>query len=150
MISKRKFGIQTTMRSQSTSLALWAAVGIFFLCQLPLCFAGRISHQVRSTQAEVVKQSSPVQPLLGKTALLYQREQLEGFASGDIFPSPGHQNPAKSPPVHSADHSTSRLSLRDLHALDRRDVLRCDDGPCVDGRYVASAPVFWSHILTFP
>ncbi|RDL41225.1 putative glycoside hydrolase family 18 protein [Venustampulla echinocandica] len=57
--------------------------------------------------------------------------------------SPGHQNPAKAPavPIPNIENTTltfnnsvSAFDPRDLnlHSFQRRDALRCDDGPCVD------------------
>jgi hypothetical protein len=70
--------------------------------------------------------------------------------------SPAHQNPSKAPatPMHSFEdstlnfnnytstNSTSAFNTRNFgsRALQRRDALRCDDAPCVDGRYVFYNP----------
>lgn len=62
-----------------------------------------------------------------------------------IIFSPGHQNPAKAPatpmpntegPATTYNNSVSAFNPRDLNPLQSRDALRCDDGPCIDGRYV--------------
>lgn len=34
------------------------------------------------------------------------------------------------------NNSESAFNPRGLNPLQRRDALRCDDGPCIDGRYV--------------
>ncbi|KAH6991732.1 oviduct-specific glycoprotein [Fusarium venenatum] len=59
--------------------------------------------------------------------------------------SPAHQNPDEAPPVHiPADAigmnksltnytSASHLQTRSASLLQKRDALRCDNGPCIDG-----------------
>ncbi|KAL3428232.1 hypothetical protein PVAG01_01741 [Phlyctema vagabunda] len=57
---------------------------------------------------------------------------------------PGHQNPAKAPPVPTPNIEISVIDLNstissrnfgdlNLHPIQRRGPLRCDDGECVDG-----------------
>jgi hypothetical protein len=59
--------------------------------------------------------------------------------------SPGHRNPAKAPAIPitniedsaiTYNNSVSAFNPREFNLLQRRDALRCDNGPCVDGRYV--------------
>src|SRR5437868_3856626 len=107
------------MRSYLSSSVPWAV--LFFLCLIPLIFMEnwRVTHQLRSTEARGIQESSASVPYV------QQREEVVG---ANIFHSPGHQNPARAPPVPSTDHSVSLLTSRNLDHLTKRDALRCDNG----------------------
>jgi hypothetical protein len=69
----------------------------------------------------------------------------------EIKRNPAHQNPDEAPPVQiPADAigmnktltnytAASHLQTRNVNLLQKRDALRCDDGPCIDGRCVCDS-----------
>ncbi|KAI9150631.1 Chitotriosidase-1 [Paramyrothecium foliicola] len=105
------------MRSRVKDSALWAVLGLVAL------FCSVLFLLVSQTHGE-----SP------------QHTFSKRFAPG--LHGPAHQNPAKAPaePLPQAIEQLSTeltashfLHARELHSLGKRDALRCDDGPCVDG-----------------
>ena len=92
-----------------------------------------------------------------KVSVLYKRNLHKIAWRDTIVLSPAHQNPVKAPPAETPEdlkldqslNSDANLTSRSLHSLERRDggPLYCNDGPCIDGRYV-SLCVSLSLILT--
>jgi chitinase len=118
------------MRSRSPfNLALWALVAGFLLvlCASPAVYT---RHQRRDG-------SSNLKPHIPS------RRAGQDIGRSLTSHSPMHQDPAKAPPQplpevmagFSAKRSDSSfLTARSIHhQLGKRDALRCDDGPCIDG-----------------
>ncbi|ESZ99230.1 oviduct-specific glycoprotein [Sclerotinia borealis F-4128] len=118
------------IQSQPTTKLL---VGLFFLCLAALIHAepdySRHPRDISNSYSNlnVKRQNSSI-----------------GDAWRDIVFSPGHQNPAKSPAIPmpnienttlTFNNSVSAFNPRDvnIHSLQRRDALRCDSAPCIDG-----------------
>ncbi|KAG7141347.1 hypothetical protein HYQ45_018816 [Verticillium longisporum] len=116
------------MRSQSsTSLTVFAVVGIILLCLPALIFAD-VAYQPRAGRTIAQRDSDNTD--------LSWRDQI-------VF-SPAHQDPAKAPavPIAALENSTtasipavSVFNPRGLNTFQKRQALRCDDGPCIDGRH---------------
>ncbi|KAG7102489.1 Chitotriosidase-1 like protein [Verticillium longisporum] len=114
------------MRSQSsTSLTVFAVVGIILLCLPALIFAD-VAYQPRAGRTIAQRDSDNTD--------LSWRDQI-------VF-SPAHQDPAKAPavPIAALENSTtasipavSVFNPRGLNTFQKRQALRCDDGPCIDG-----------------
>ncbi|PNH64228.1 hypothetical protein VD0001_g8902 [Verticillium dahliae] len=109
----------------STSLTVFAVVGIILLCLPALIFAD-VAYQPRAGRTIAQRDS-------GNTDLSW-RDQI-------VF-SPAHQDPAKAPavPIAALENSTtasipavSVFNPRGLNTFQKRQALRCDDGPCIDG-----------------
>lgn len=106
-----------TMRSKATSLTVWAGAGIIcLLSAFLLLYVNQAPY--------------------GPTGFAHSRRDV-----GPIH-AVTHQNPAKAPPqplsealrqVSSDLTSAHFLKARELHSFGKRDALRCDDAPCVDG-----------------
>ncbi|PNH59394.1 hypothetical protein VD0002_g8164 [Verticillium dahliae] len=109
----------------STSLTVFAVVGIILLCLPALIFAD-VAYQPRAGRTIAQRDS-------GNTDLSW-RDQI-------VF-NPAHQDPAKAPavPIAALENSTtasipavSVFNPRGLNTFQKRQALRCDDGPCIDG-----------------
>jgi len=103
------------MRSHSNNVAVWAFVGFFVLCLPTFFYTGYLN--------------------LGRRVWPHQRDVQKRYDINtvNVFHSPGHQNPAKAPAV-PYDFSASSLVSRSRHGLEKREALRCDTEPCIDGR----------------
>lgn len=126
------------MRSKSSALsalAIWPAFGLVILCLLPVLYSdiwrgaqeGTFAHSRLTTRSPII-QADKASPVFN------QRDEPQGTFNGNALRSPAHQNPAVAPPVPIPDNRTMELSSRDAHSLNKRDALRCDNGPCIDGR----------------
>lgn len=81
--------------------------------------------------------SSGINVILEKTQKIFNKIQH----------SPAHQNPDEAPPVQipsdalalnktaSKKPTASHLQSRNVNLFQKRDALRCDGAPCIDGRY---------------
>ncbi len=114
------------MSSQAASFALWALAGLHLLL-----FASPVLCTPRGPRHESDQHHDASAALLPSKRFA---DSYRGFA---------HHNPPQAPPESlqealgglSAELSASSfLVARDMHhSIAKRDALRCDDGPCIDG-----------------
>ncbi|RGP68664.1 oviduct-specific glyco [Fusarium sporotrichioides] len=123
------------MRSQLSRFALWVAASQVILFTSLVHTYDEAPDTHGSHQERAAKNLWPIDAIFNK-----------------IQHSPAHQNPDEAPPVHiPADAigmnksltnytSASHLQTRGASLLQKRDALRCDNGPCIDGSICGYGP----------
>ncbi|KAI6777446.1 hypothetical protein HG530_001391 [Fusarium avenaceum] len=121
------------MRSQLSHFALWVAASQFILFS-PVVDA---RHEARMVHSDLHNRraTKDLWPIDEKTQKVFNKIQH----------SPAHQNPDEAPPVQipsdalalnktaSKKPTASHLQSRNVNLFQKRDALRCDGAPCIDG-----------------